>query len=101
MAPKYDFTQKQVETRFEMLARLLETTQLPTEAGPYRQADAGEFMLMREEVDGFYFKHRDTRNYLIVTRAQGEMKIVIPRGGVFCQAFFDLEEEEQTYCTRV
>lgn len=87
--PRYEFTQAEVETRFEILARLLQTTQLPTEAGPYRQADAGEFMLMHETEDGLHFKHRDTRNYLTVTRGQGEMKIVIPTGYAFARGTFD------------
>ena len=97
MAPKYDFTQEQVETRFAVLARLLEIYHLPTEAGPYRQADAGEFMLMHETEDGFHFKHRDTRNYLTITRGQGQSKIIIPIGGAFARGTFDVlvfEEEE-------
>lgn len=90
MAPRYEFTQAEVDTRFEILARLLEVYHLPTKAGPYRQADAGEFMLMHETEDGFYFKHRDTRNYITVTRGQGESKIVVPVGGAFARGIFDV-----------
>lgn len=72
---------------FEKLAAALASCKLPTDAvnTSYRSATADEFMLMHGGVEGWHFKHRETRNYLLI-RYDG--KVVIPRGGPFCGGFY-------------
>lgn len=87
-----DWTQPEVNARFDLLAGLLATHHLPTQDGAYRQAQAGEFMLMHEDENGTHFKHRDTRNYLTVPPTANAL--VVPVGGAFCRGFFDIVQFE-------
>ena len=78
--------QEIADKHFARLADALKIYLLPTEAGPYRSAEASEFMCMEIQKDGtVQFKHYDTRNYLLLLP---DGKIEIPTGEMFCRGFF-------------
>lgn len=80
--------EKDVDKWFGLLRAALEYYHLPA-GGKYRKSDAGEFMLMdvvsKHGVKQAHFKHRKSRNYLIVT-AGGQL--VVPKGGAFAKGDF-------------
>lgn len=85
---RYEFPQDEVERAFEALAVLLAKTPLPTETGEKRTADAGEFMLMHAEDSAYWFKHRDSRNYLSMDR-QGKALAIPTTERAFMRGTFD------------
>lgn len=64
-----------VSEPFEMLARALKKTPLPSSRGPRRNVDPSEFMLMKEHRGKWVFKHRHTRNRLYVHQRDGRLEI--------------------------
>lgn len=74
---------------------------LPCENGPARVCSPDEFMFMQESAGQGQFKHRDTRNYLVVrkvTKVPGTFDVPTPNGyelfipfttAAFFKGFFD------------
>lgn len=84
------YTPNPVEQKqaFDMLKKALSTAWLPTSDGKSRKARVDEFMFMGASSNYYKFKHRHTRNYLLVRKMNG--KIVVPAdGGDFMKGFFD------------
>ena len=67
---------------FGRLVPLLAERKLPCENGPARVCSPDEFMFMHEDRGCGYFKHRDTRNYIVVKRAgvPGTLDVPSPNG---------------------
>jgi hypothetical protein len=86
-------TEKDVEVYFPILEKLLKEQKLPCEHGPARFVDVNEFMLMSVGhcTNEAHFKHRDTRNYVIVYRRYiGEWVLNVPMTtDAFHLGFFD------------
>jgi hypothetical protein len=61
---------------FGLLAEALAVHKLPTSTGE-RRARADEFMLMQSDRNTYWFKHRESRNYLGVQRWTGAL--IIPK----------------------
>lgn len=75
---------------FVKLAAALMASEIPVDAPEsfsvvYRKATPDEFMFMHYGEEGWHFKHRATRNYLIV---KYDGKVSIPKGGPFCGGFY-------------
>lgn len=70
-----------VNGHFSVLAALLQRTPLPTASGS-RVASASEFMLMEHTEQCAKFKHRETRNYVLVWYSSGNIRLVVPRENV-------------------
>lgn len=83
--PKYSFTKAETEDAFKRLEWALKAYKLPSTYG-VRNADADEFMLMHGEDERLYFKHKPSRNYIILGWAN---TITVPSGGMFAQGVFD------------
>lgn len=58
-----------VSVWFKRLEELLKDRKLPCENGPARVCSPDEFMFMQEVQGMAQFKHRDTRNYVIVRKS--------------------------------
>lgn len=56
---------------FKRLEELLKDRKLPCENGPARVCSPDEFMFMQESAGQGQFKHRDTRNYVMVRKLTG------------------------------
>lgn len=82
------------QVAFDKLKRALRNFELPTEGGSRRKADPGEFMLMNMAQGGSkaMFKHRDTRNYIIIDMKSGKMEVPITSKPFF-RGYFDVFEE--------
>jgi len=63
---------------FKRLEELLKDRKLPCENGPARVCDVGEFMLMQQIGEVGQFKHRDTRNYVMVKKAYDKIGTFVP-----------------------
>ena len=75
---------------FGELEKLLARNPLPTESGTPRIAQVDEFMFMNEEKGTVFFKHRHTRNYILLTSDMfGNRVLRIPSGEAFMRGFFD------------
>ena len=61
--------QPTIDAWFEKLGVLLQDRKLPCEFGPARVCDLSEFMLMQVVAGVAQFKHRFTRNYVMVKPA--------------------------------
>ena len=85
-AVRFDFSDEEVARAFGALEEALEVTPLATSAGTTRIARAGEFMLMHEKGGSFAFKHRDTRNYVVL---HGNRLEVPARNAPFHRGEFD------------
>lgn len=79
---------------FDKLKKALRNFELPTEGGSRRKADPGEFMLMNMAQNGTkaMFKHRDTRNYIIIDMKSGKMDVPITSKAFF-RGYFDVFED--------
>lgn len=102
----------QAKIWFERLAVLLPFQKLPAEYGPARFAKPEEFMFMQEYQGVGQFKHSDTRNYLMVTKARpvnslsrpspNGYELLIPiNGDAFNLGFFDVFSKNGTADTRL
>jgi len=58
---------------FERLEELLKDRKLPCEHSPARVCDVGEFMLMQQIGEVGQFKHRSSRNYVMVKKADSSI----------------------------
>ncbi len=92
--------QAQCNLWFDRLKPLLVDRLLPCEHGPARVVGLDEFMFMQEVLGTAQFKHRDTRNYIMVRPAvkTGEFDVPSPNGfelvvpfttAAFKKGFFD------------
>ena len=69
-----------INHQFERLDKALLSRRLKKEDGSERYAKACEFMMMMASPDSAYipFKHRDSRNYLYLTKSDEDREIFIP-----------------------
>jgi len=77
---------------FNRLIPLLKDRKLPCEYSPARVASVDEFMFMQEINGAGQFKHRDTRNYVIVrpVRTPGGYELYVPcTTETYHRGFFD------------
>lgn len=96
-------SRKDADRYFKTLEAALKHNVLPADEGghKHRKASADEFMFMsivdHEGWEAAKFKHRKSRNYLIV-RTDG--KLIVPKGGAFHKGAFpehvELDERQKT-----
>jgi hypothetical protein len=71
------------DSLFTALAIALARTGLDDGRGGLRSASADEFMFMYEDAAGdHWFKHRASRNYIMLASCS-EPYIIVPKGGAF------------------